>query len=49
MSRRRIIVVVLGVGLVLWIVLVLAFSSLLADPTSGSGRGDRLRTETTER
>jgi len=37
LSLSRLVVTALAVLVVLWVVLILAFSSVLADPTSGSG------------
>lgn len=39
--------IVVGAVLTLLVVIILAFSSLLADPTSGSGEGDIVRPPTT--
>jgi hypothetical protein len=49
MSQRRLITFVVGAILTLLIVIILAFSSLLADPTSGSGEGDIRPPTTTTR
>lgn len=39
MSLPRLVLTVLAGLVLLWILIVLAFSSVLADPTSGSGEG----------
>lgn len=39
MSSLRLILIALTVVAAVWVFLILAFSSLLADPTSGSGEG----------
>lgn len=39
MSLSRLVLTALAVLVVLWVFLILAFSSVFADPTSGSGEG----------
>lgn len=39
LALSRIVLTALAVLVVLWVFLILAFSSVLADPTSGSGEG----------